>query len=77
MKYELIYFTDKGAAVKEETDNYAIYQVSDDKKHMRCFYQKMNGKEYKYPNDPWCNYNKYIDNLEHDIDEKDVFLICL
>ena len=74
-KFEILYFNDKKYAVPEETDNYSIFEVNEDKAKMRCFYQEFNGETIICSNEIWVNYT--YNGFEHDITEEEVFALCL
>ena len=73
MKYEILYKDKGGNLTDEETDNYTIYEVDDEKTFMRVY--KFSGDLINFGKTEWQKYEKC--GLEHDITEDDLFLLEL
>ena len=74
--YEIVYYDIKGPTT-EETDTYAIFEVSEDKTQIRIYAQTVNGAQI-IMND---SYRDWFDNtpigVEKKISDEELFTLCL
>jgi len=77
VKYELVYFGNDGYPCKEESEDYAVYQVRDDLSEMRSYYEMSNGVPRKFEIAWWHRYLRLPNGMQRFISESELFTLCL
>ena len=79
MKHIIVYFDAATNSTPEETEEYAVYRVDEERNKMQCFYQVMRGttEHFKPGNIWWTADLDKLDAPYKELTEEEVFALCL